>query len=97
LNGGMTATVHRVATTGSAAPPAAPPAAVGRTGSTDDPLLGLLFPFWQLAIGCCVLAVMVAALVRIARRGPSRMGTALLVTGAAIVALAVLGSLLSGH
>jgi uncharacterized BrkB/YihY/UPF0761 family membrane protein len=88
---GMTATAPRVATTGSTAPPAA----VG--GGTADPLLGLLFPFWQLAIGFCVIAVTVAALYRVARRGRSRMGTALLVTGAAIVTLAVLGSLLGGH
>jgi hypothetical protein len=62
-----------------------------------DALLNLLFPFWQLVIGCCVLLATVAAAVRLARRGPSRMGTALLVVGTAIVALTVIGVLASGR
>jgi len=66
------------------------------TASATDPLLGMLFPFWQLVIGCCVVLVTVAAAVRLARRGPSRMGTVMLVLGVAIVALTVLGVLTSG-
>jgi hypothetical protein len=73
-----------------------------RTGTataagTDDALLGMLFPFWQLVIGCCVLLAMVAAGFRLARRGPSRMGTALLVIGGGIVALVVVGILTGGR
>jgi len=58
-----------------------------------DGLLGLLLPMWQVLIGCCVLVVIAGATVRLVRRGRSRMGNALLVTGAAIVGLSVLGVL----
>jgi hypothetical protein len=61
-----------------------------------DPLLDLLAPFWQGLIGGCVLLVTVLAAVRLARRGHSRMRTAMIVTGAAIVALTVAGILLAG-
>ena len=57
-------------------------------------LLGMLVPFWQLVIGAFVVVMVVASARRLARRGPSRMTTALLVTGTAIVGLAVLGILL---
>lgn len=60
---------------------------------TNDGLLTMLAPIWQLAIGGCVLVVFVAASARLARRGRSRMTTALLVTGGAIVALTVIGAL----
>jgi hypothetical protein len=66
------------------------------TASATDSLLGMLFPFWQLLIGCCVVLVTVTAAVRLARRGPSRMGKALLILGMAIVALTVVGMLTSG-
>jgi hypothetical protein len=65
--------------------------------SAADPLLGMLFPFWQIVIGCCVLLAMVTATVRLARRGPSRMGTALLVIAGAIVAIAIIGVLTDGR
>jgi hypothetical protein len=58
-----------------------------------DALLGMLAPLWQVLIGCCVLLASVAAGMRLVRRGRSRMGTALLVTGAAIVALSALVTL----
>jgi hypothetical protein len=64
---------------------------------TDDGLLGVLAPVWQIAIGGCVLFVLVAASARLARRGRSRMTTALLVTGAAIIGLAVIGVLTGGY
>jgi hypothetical protein len=64
-------------------------------GATDS-LLSMLLPFWQLVIGCCVVGVLVAAGVRLARRGRSRMRTALFVVGGAIVALAFLGILAGG-
>jgi hypothetical protein len=62
----------------------------------SDALLGMLFPIWQLAIGLCLLAVVVLSVRRLAARGPSRMTTALLVTGGAVVGLTVLGVLLQG-
>jgi hypothetical protein len=54
-----------------------------------DALLEMLFPLWQLVIGVVVALVLIVATYRLARRGPSRMGTVLLVTGAAIVGLTV--------
>jgi hypothetical protein len=67
------------------------------TATSDDGLLGTLAPIWQLVIGTCVLLAVVAASVRLARRGRSRMTTALLVTGMAAVVLAVIGVLTSGR
>jgi hypothetical protein len=61
---------------------------------TQDALLDLLLPVWQVAIGLCVLAAVVVAGFRLARRGPSRVTTGLLVTGGAVVALCALGLLL---
>jgi hypothetical protein len=63
----------------------------------SDALLGMLFPIWQMTIGLCVLAVLAVALRRLAARGPSRMTTALVVTGGAVVGLTVLGLLLQGR
>ncbi|HEY0698028.1 MAG TPA: hypothetical protein VGD43_09485 [Micromonospora sp.] len=60
----------------------------------DAALAGLLLPFWQLVIGGFVLIVLIVSVRRLARRGPSRMTTALLVTAGAIVGLAVVGVLL---
>ncbi|BCL13428.1 hypothetical protein GCM10017556_11670 [Micromonospora sagamiensis] len=60
----------------------------------EDALLGLLLPIWQLVIAVFVLFAVVASVRRLARRGPSRMTTALLVTAAAIAGLAVIGVLL---
>jgi hypothetical protein len=62
----------------------------------SDALLDMLFPIWQLAIGLCLLAVLVVSIRRLAARGPSRMTTAMMVTGGAIVGLAVIGMLLQG-
>ncbi|MGW4501940.1 hypothetical protein ACWENR_25435 [Micromonospora sp. NPDC004336] len=62
----------------------------------EDALLGLLLPFWQLVIGAFVLFVVLASVARLARRGRSRMTTALLVTAAAIAGFAVVGVLLEG-
>lgn len=56
--------------------------------------LGLLLPIWQLVIAVFVLVAVVVSVRRLARRGPSRMTTALLVTAAAITGLAVVGVLL---
>ena len=62
---------------------------------SQDALLGLLFPVWQLAIGACVLVTVVLCSRRLLRRGPSRMTRALIVTGGAALGLAALGALLS--
>ena len=67
------------------------------TGMSQDPLLGLLFPLWQLAIGGCVVVTVVFATRRLLRCGPSRMTSALIVTGGAALGLAVLGLLLAGR
>jgi hypothetical protein len=60
----------------------------------EEALLGLLLPFWQLVIGAFVLFVVLVSLGRLARRGPSRMTTALLITAAAIAGFTVVGVLL---
>ncbi len=60
----------------------------------EEALLGLLLPFWQLVIGAFVLAVVLASVGRLVRRGPSRMTTALLVTALAIAGFTVVGVLL---
>ncbi|MFI1193618.1 hypothetical protein ACH4T9_10200 [Micromonospora sp. NPDC020750] len=60
----------------------------------EEALLGLLMPFWQLVIGAVVLVVILVSVGRLARRGTSRMTTALLVTAGAIAGLTVIGVLL---
>ncbi|MEU5671834.1 hypothetical protein ACIBEF_00005 [Micromonospora sp. NPDC050795] len=62
----------------------------------EQALLGLIGPFWQVVIGAVVLVVLVLSVGRLARRGRSRMTTALLVTAAAIAGFAVIGVLLEG-
>ncbi|WP_203719013.1 hypothetical protein [Asanoa siamensis] len=62
----------------------------------EDALLGMLFPFWQLVIGLCVLLALGAAAYRLAARGPSRMTTALVVTGGAVVGIVLLSYLAGG-
>ncbi|MFV2104502.1 hypothetical protein [Micromonospora sp. LOL_024] len=60
----------------------------------EDALLGLLLPIWQLIIGAFVLFAVLVSVKRLARRGPSRMSTALLITAAAIAGFALVGVLL---
>ena len=62
-----------------------------------DAVLGLLLPIWQLVIGGLVLVALVVSVRRLARRGPTRMSTGLLVTAAAIVGLALIGVFLEGR
>lgn len=62
---------------------------------SQDALLGLLFPVWQLVIGVAVLVTVVLCSRRLLRRGPSRMTRALIVTGSAVIGLATLGVLLA--
>jgi lipopolysaccharide export LptBFGC system permease protein LptF len=61
----------------------------------DEALLAMLMPLWQAIIGGFVLLAMLVAAARLSRRGPSRMGTALLVIGAAVVGLVVVGLMLA--
>ena len=60
-----------------------------------DALLAMLFPFWQLVIGCAVLVALVLSIHKFAARGGSRMVRALLLTGGAIVGIAAVGILLA--
>jgi hypothetical protein len=64
---------------------------------SQDALLGLLFPVWQLAIGACVLVTVVLCARRLLRRGPSRMNRALIVIGGAALGLATLSLLLASR
>jgi hypothetical protein len=64
------------------------------TGLAQDALLNLLLPLWQMLIGVCVLAAVVVVGIRLVRRGPSRITTALLLTGGAVVGVCALGLLL---
>jgi hypothetical protein len=58
-----------------------------------DALLDLVMPAWQLLIGLLVLVTVAVSVLRLIRRGPSRMGGAMLLTGGAVVGLAVVGYL----
>lgn len=60
-----------------------------------DALLGMLLPFWQLVLGAAVIVFVVGASIRLARRGRSRMNTMIIVTGAALLSLVVIGVLAS--
>ncbi|GAA1777328.1 hypothetical protein [Luedemannella helvata] len=60
-------------------------------------LMGLLSPAWQAAIAFCLLGVLLLGLAKLARRGPTRMTNAMVVTAMVIVvitALTVLAQLL---
>jgi uncharacterized membrane protein YozB (DUF420 family) len=58
-----------------------------------DALLDMVLPLWQLVIGTLVLVTLVVSVSRLLRRGPTRMGGALLLTGSAVIGLAVVGYL----
>jgi Na+/H+-dicarboxylate symporter len=58
-----------------------------------DALLDLLFPLWQVVIGALVLVTLVVSIHRLIRRGPTRMGGAMLLAGGAVVGLTLLGYL----
>lgn len=60
-----------------------------------DAFLAMLGPFWRLVLSCVVLAFVLLTATRLARRGRSRMNTAMLVAGTGIVALVLLGMLLA--
>lgn len=58
-----------------------------------DALFGLLMPLWQLVIGLLVIVTVVVSVHRLFLRGPSRMGGAMLLTGGAVVCIAVVSFL----
>jgi hypothetical protein len=63
-----------------------------------DALLGLLLPFWRLVLGVVIAIFVVGAAVRLARRGRSRMNTAIVVSFGLMLGVVLLGvlSYLSG-
>jgi hypothetical protein len=58
-----------------------------------DALLDMLLPVTQLVIGALVLVAVVVSVHRLLRRGPTRMGGALLLSGGAVIGLAVVSYL----
>jgi hypothetical protein len=60
-----------------------------------DVLFGLLSPLWQLVIGLLVLVTVVVSVLKLVRRGPSRMGGAMLLVGGALVGIAVVSYLVA--
>jgi len=58
-----------------------------------DAITDLLIPGGQLVIGALVLVTLVVSARRMILRGPSRMGGALLLSGGAVIGLAVIGYL----
>jgi hypothetical protein len=58
-----------------------------------DALLGLLLPFWQLVLGVAIAIFVVGASVRLARRGRSRMNTAIVVSFTLLLGVMLLGVL----
>lgn len=62
--------------------------------TAQEALANLLLPIWQVVIGVCVLAAVVVVAGRLAFRGPSRITTALLFTGGAVLAVCAVGILL---
>ena len=58
-----------------------------------DAFVGLLVPLWQLVIGLLVLVTVVLSIRKLLMRGPTRMGGALLLAGAAVLALTAISYL----
>jgi hypothetical protein len=78
--GGRLARAHRVQLNGNVPVP-----------SAADALLGLLLPFWQLVLGGVMVVFLVGATAKLARRGRSRMNTAIVISGAAVLGLVLIG------
>jgi hypothetical protein len=69
----------------------------GRVPATiaADALLGLLVPFWQIVLGVAIGVFVIGGSIRLARRGRSRMNTAIVVTGTLLLGVVLLGVLTS--
>jgi Na+/H+-dicarboxylate symporter len=65
--------------------------------TASDALLDLLLPLWQLVIGVLVLVTLVLSVHRLVMRGPSRMGGAMLMVGAAVIGIAVISYLVQTY
>jgi len=61
--------------------------------TSEDALLGMLFPMWQLVIAVCLIIVTVVAGHKLLMRGPSRMSRGVVVAGGAVVGVVLLGIL----
>jgi hypothetical protein len=59
-----------------------------------DVLVDMIMPFGQFLIGALVLVTLVVSVRRLLERGPSRMGGAMLLSGGAVIGLAIVGYLL---
>ncbi|WP_306208771.1 hypothetical protein [Actinoplanes sp. RD1] len=62
-----------------------------------DALFDQLMPLSQLVIGVLVLVAVMVSVLRLARRGPSRMGGAMLLAAGAVVCVAVVSYLLQTY
>ncbi|GAB2595937.1 hypothetical protein Aab01nite_71050 [Paractinoplanes abujensis] len=58
-----------------------------------DVLIDMIMPFGQFLIGTLVLVTLVVSIRRLLERGPSRMGGAMLLSGGAVIGLALVGYL----
>ncbi|MGK5681357.1 hypothetical protein [Actinoplanes sp. URMC 104] len=58
-----------------------------------DALVDMIMPFGQFVIGTLVLVTLVVSAHRLLQRGPSRMGGAMLLSGGAVIGLAIVGYL----
>ena len=63
--------------------------------SSEDALLGMLFPVWQLVIAVCLVIVTVIAGHKLLMRGPSRMSRGVMVAGGAVLGVVLLSFLFS--
>ncbi|MBU2669441.1 hypothetical protein KOI35_38610 [Actinoplanes bogorensis] len=67
---------------------------MGASGTlAADVLVDMIMPFGQFLIGTLVLVTLVVSVRRLLERGPSRMGGAMLLSGGAVIGLAVVGYL----
>ncbi|MBL7260321.1 hypothetical protein [Paractinoplanes lichenicola] len=58
-----------------------------------DAFIDMIMPFGQFLIGTLVLVTLVVSIRRLLERGPSRMGGAMLLSGGAVIGLALVGYL----
>ncbi|MBM2623515.1 hypothetical protein JIG36_49285 [Actinoplanes sp. LDG1-06] len=67
---------------------------MGASGTlAADVLVDMIMPFGQFLIGTLVLVTLVVSTRKLLERGPSRMGGAMLLSGGAVIGLALVGYL----